>query len=197
MLIQYGSVSHPEWQEFKIHTLANASSSLRGPLMEAFETVELLERSMEKNLKIQIIRDSGQKVPIDDQEIDSLVAKIKKANPSAELHAKMNFKIEVLMKIAEEIDACKSRIDTLTKQAHTLKHPSSETLQRINREIELLNLKIGTLALMRERFFDEGYISQGAFTKVCFVEEGQIHQSKIREFRTTLKTLKKRERSRS
>ena len=186
MLIQCGSPDSDEWKTYKSNTLANASPALKPSMTAAFASVEQIEHSIAFNLKIQVIRDNGHQVPNNEADIDQLVRTIIKTKPQALSLAMMNYKTGVLFKIAKEIDQCKSQIDSITQRIAKSRNLSQKDLLQSERQLESYHLRIGTLALLRERFFDEGYISQGAFTKVCFVEEGQIHQSKIRDFRKTI-----------
>lgn len=111
----------------------------------------------------------------------------------------MSFKCKALLNIGREMDACKEKITSLDKQIEKEQEPTSQAsnFQKLIKRVikgntlqmdrEQAYLRLGNLALIRDSFFDEGYNTEGAFIKVCFRAEGQMHLRKVESFQNKLR----------
>ncbi len=184
-IMQYGSPDNPKWQAFKEAQIRSVSPSLGLALSQSFTAVECVQRSILNGIKLQIIKDKGHAIPDEQGDIDDLVAQIKSEHSEAESLAIMNFKTGSLLSIGNQMQ---KSLDEISSLDGLLSQPyiSSKATDLYMRQRELCHLRIATLSILRDRFFDEGYNSQGAFTKICFTSGGQIHQRGIEKFQKTL-----------
>ena len=155
-LIQTGGTETQEWQNFKEEQLAAArsyqNSSYEAALNDTFADLENMHQDIQKGIQETLKKEgSDPKDPVRRQ------------------MATMGYKMAGIYKISAEIDATKQKLDQLTQE-----NKNEKAYER-----DVLRVKIAQLDLMRTSFYDEGYLTQGAFRTICFLREGQIHQRKI------------------
>lgn len=199
MMRQCGGPDCPKWEKFKEEQIKSAEGNkeLQRSLSESFTDAEEMEKNMRDGINKEIIERSGKEVPSRPEEREKSAADILKENPGEKKLATISFKTKALMNVGKEMDDCKAKIASLDKQLsqssqssglqyifNSLTGKDSKSLQM---QGEQAQLRLGTLALIRESFFDEGYITQGAFIKVCFRAEGQMHQRKVEVFQEKLR----------
>ena len=183
------------WDKFKETQLeaAKGNKALQVSLSESFQDVEGMERDFQDGINIELIKHSGKQVPATRKERTTLAAEILAENPveapQLKQNATMAFKTKALMRLGKEMDACKKNIDSLDQRIAKSSQSSmlrgvlnavrGTSLPSMNKQKEEAILRLGTLALIRESFFDEGYVTQGSFLKVCFLAEGQMHLRQV------------------
>ncbi len=193
MLRQCGGPSSPEWEAYKeSHIDEAATDALRDTLLESFYDVEHFERDVARAVNKQIAMDAGAYAEgMSEKELDEVVAKAMKENPHARKLAMMSYKSSGLIELSKQMDICKAQIAVLQKKCDSTEVEMCRPQQRVAwqkdyAQLEKLHLKLASLYLARTSFFDEAYNTQGAFTKVCFTFEGQIHQREVEKFQETL-----------
>lgn len=156
MLIETGGAETEAWKHFKEEQLASAKSHQN----EAYETalIDAFADLEEMHQKIG----EGIAETMQNQGLDPRNSGLRKL-------AMMGYKMAGIFEISREIDANQQLLDKLNRE----KNPN-EAEQR-----DFLRVKIAQLDLVRTSFYDEGYLTQGAFRKVCFLYAGQQHQRKI------------------
>lgn len=136
---------------------------LEGSLSAAFDQAEALDK---------LIREE--------------IEKIQRTGVSEEL-AYMEFKNTILLWISEEMDNAHAKLQTTPSRRSSLAH--AFTRNNSPEQKDLLHLRIATLDLLRLRFFDEGYLSQGAYRKICETSGGQKCQRAFANHRKSLSDL--------
>lgn len=206
MMNQCGGIDNHDWEEFKAtHIRTAATPGLKKAFTEVFNDVEQFQKGMKKEIEDQLLKDQGLKVPTDKDKRDQLLKHIYDSKPKALKLATMAYKSAVICKLGREIDSWKEKIVDIDKKIIDLNQryieysnkikgePDAEQLLNVYRQSYLASLRtleknrikaplhLATLGLLRDNLFDEGYNTQGAFSKVCSRLGGQMHQRKVEE----------------
>lgn len=166
-----------------------------------FAEVESFESAMISDIKMQILAENCTTEQLSvikeggKEAVDKAVSEILKDNPEALKNASMLYKSSRLMNLSADMDkdaqalaGKKQAIENLTGQLITLKNrqknmPSgynlgADKLQKECKALQLacekLEINIATRAAIRNSFFDESYLTQGALNKVVESEGGQF-----------------------
>lgn len=100
--------------------------------------------------------------------------------------AEMSYKIPKLMQLSAHMEILRQLIKSREKSL--IKHSSnSKEVEKLHKEIDLLELEIGICGMLRDRFCDESYFTQGAVEDICLV--GNASQATQTEIKTTLKLV--------
>ncbi len=124
--------------------------------------------------------------------IDEEIAKIQTEKGIPEEFAIMELKTNALLEISEAMDFANDQlflIDNNIKKFLSSSHREEDQLSTLKIQRDHLHLRIANLDLLRNRFFDEGYISQGAYRKVCETRGGQKYQRKIETYQGKIREL--------
>lgn len=164
-LIQVEGVQSEEWKKLKENQIQSAkafrNSSFELALQDMFADLE----SFYENIT------EGIRQTLHEQHLDP-------HDSTAIRLAMMTYKMRGLLHTSQAMDLVHQRLKKLEEE-----NQPSQAMQR-----DYLRVKLGQLDLLRNLFFDEGYTTQGAFRKVCFLMEGQIHQRKIEDQQHLIRT---------
>lgn len=201
-LRQLGGVDSPHWEQFKSQQLESCPPESLETLEESFTNVETLQRDVDRGIETRMILENSDfdqegVAGLTDQERADLSQSIQNEHPEAKTMATMSYKAMGLMGVSKQMDSCKDtirslegKIKNLGKQKQMLPNfletEWGKGIKNAQSELEKNQIKLASLGLLRTSFFDEGYNTQGAFTKICFNAEGQIHQRAIENFRGDL-----------
>lgn len=95
--------------------------------------------------------------------------------PNIEKMAMMNYKIPRLLSLSRQMDKNMRKVALLSKTLLNPLLPANEVTS-IEKKVESLHLKIAARGALRNVFFDESYLTQGAYNTVCLLSHGQLYQ---------------------
>ena len=196
LLQQKGAMSFDEWNLDRRDLLESAGNQFRIPVSASLIKVFNAEQALRSEINSLIVSDyAGKDLLINrtDGEIRNAAETITREHPQAEMLATQNLKTKLFLRVADEMDRCLEHIQSIDLQlgrlnASASRIPVSEKhLTQLKGQKELLHLKIGSLAILRNRFFDEGYNTQGAYNRACYRLKGQTYQRTVEDFHERLR----------
>lgn len=175
--LQYQDLSSLPLSDFVERFICEVDSSLRPCVMETFQIVSEIGKEIEFLVRRQMLQEAG--VEVTQGDLDEIMGKsseIELSDPKAKNRAVMECKTVIFLKIAKNIDRYREKIEAIQQKTRQQANVLPQQAEELERKIEKLQLKIAMCATIRNYFFDEGYISQGAFVKICTSFEGQAHK---------------------
>ncbi|MEX1012117.1 MAG: hypothetical protein WD595_06555 [Waddliaceae bacterium] len=169
-----GDVKSSQWEKFKESTPDDWALTI---CKDAEEFITRIDNEITSAMFDQKGIDTSSISPKEQMDIKGELT-----NDGSYQLARLSYKMSALQKISQ-------KIDTVT---HSIKEKEKEILEKrnINHPVDDLQSERDTLELKRAHLFtfvkffeDEGYLTQGAFNKVCLKNEGQIHQSIVKKYK--------------
>lgn len=194
-----------EWEAHKRRHLMTAQSGVspdyHKALNKIFDDVAAFQASVEKDIKLQAIREAGkyhvdmEPKPKEENEeniekanrlIEIAIKEILEKDPEALKKAELTYKIPRLIKISQKMDRDQIKLNMIYEKIKKKKESlfyklknlvtTDEELLALEKEAEKIELRLATRAAIRNTFFPESYWTQGAYNKTCMLNKGQIHQ---------------------
>lgn len=192
----------------------------RMTLAAIFRDIETFEKSVETDVKKQVLSDYGVPLQADkkitEKEINKAYDRLmKEVNPEGkkeirqeiEDKAMLSYRMSRLITLSDQIDTDKALLQKNRREIQSLrtnpvgaswpatlgsniskllfKSSNEKYIQDLEQRAEKLELSIATKSALRNRFFPEGYLTQGAFNTICINEKGQSQQRKMEKVQST------------